>query len=187
MTSEPSDVNRHDGSLEASMVSQSMSKSCTITVPTAIRTACEWSLTVPATAAFPLKCNGLYSLTQAHMPVLLAVILDAVTQTAEMAVNVVWHVASNIYGWKWKWAINGMELGGWCYKRWKYLINIFRSLWNALKYDATGLLEICVRFCGSKLFPATLYIVCLLLRHAWMVQHKWTGKICHFKRHRQAM
>lgn len=99
MTSEPSDVNRRDGSLEASAVSQSVSNLCTITVPTAIRKACEGSLTMPATAAFPLKYNGLYSLTQAHMlSVLLAVILDAVTLTAEMAVNVVWHAVSNIYG-----------------------------------------------------------------------------------------
>ncbi len=153
MTSEPSDVNRHDGSLEASAVSQSMSKPCTITVPTAIRTACEWSLTMPATAAFPLKYNGLYSFTQAHMlSVLLAVILDAVTLTAEMAVNVVWHAVSNIYGWKWEWAVNGMELGGWCYRRWKCPIKMFLSLLNALKCDATGLLEICVSFCGSKCF-----------------------------------
>lgn len=78
-------------------------------------------------------------------------------------------------------------LGGWCYGRWRYLIKIFLSYLNALKCDATGLFEIYVRICGSKLFPATLWIVCLLLRHAWMVQHKWTVIICHFKRHRQAM
>lgn len=32
------------------------------------------------------------------LSVLLAVILDAVTLTAEMVVNVVWHAVSNIYG-----------------------------------------------------------------------------------------
>lgn len=187
MTSEPSDVNRRDGSLEASTVSQSMSKSCTITVPTAIRTACEWSLTVPATAAFPLKYNS-FILTHAGTHALRPSCGDTGCCNSDwLVVNVVWHAVSNIYGWKWEWALNGMELSGWCYKRWTYLIKMFLSLLNALKRDATGLLEICARFCGSKLFTATLCIVCLLLRQAWTVQQKWTVIICHFKRHRQAI
>lgn len=90
MTSEPSDVNRRDCSLEGSAVSQSASKSDTITVRTASGTGGE-------------RKDGGSSHSHPHTHtqtvivfVVQQVILYAVTVTAELVVSDVSHAGSNI-------------------------------------------------------------------------------------------